>query len=359
MHPSFFPIPDSSLTNFAENFCLDLLAIAKHTLFHRCNKSCKKYNRGLVCNCRFDFPKELVSPPGIIFPEQGVIAVQRTNAYINNHNPYITSACRENNDIKFIFAQKLALAYIYYITNYITKSNINISSSFLICAITMENFLKQASNNFSLNLVDLSRKLITKCLNKIASQTELTGSQVSAYLLGINDHYTPNKFSHIYLYSIEYYLTNEWTKYNHIIIENAHQDLNNQNIIIESFLISISNNNLTAANLCVDYQFRDQFLSNMCIYDYASTVQKISLNTHHLSMLANQSSREGNERVDHFLFEGYKNDLGHPQYKTHIQLHRKLGTERVVVLNGKRIPKKNDSQNAERYGLCILMLFKP
>ena len=59
-----------------------------------------------------------------------------------------------------------------------------------MCAITMKNFLKQATNNFSLNLVDQSRKLITKCLNKIAGQTELTGPQISAYLLGINDHYT-------------------------------------------------------------------------------------------------------------------------------------------------------------------------
>ncbi|CAG8657775.1 77_t:CDS:2 [Cetraspora pellucida] len=35
-----------------------------------------------------------------------------------------------------------------------------------------------------------SHKLITKYLNKIASQTELTSPQVAAYLLGINDHYT-------------------------------------------------------------------------------------------------------------------------------------------------------------------------
>lgn len=80
---------------------------------------------GCKNQCQFDFPRELVNPPGIIFPEQGIIAIQRASAYFNNHNPYITAACRGNNDIKFISTRKLALAYIYYITDYITKSDLS------------------------------------------------------------------------------------------------------------------------------------------------------------------------------------------------------------------------------------------
>ncbi|CAG8662384.1 20176_t:CDS:2, partial [Cetraspora pellucida] len=34
MHSSFFPIPNPNLSDFDKNFCLDLLAIAKHTLYH-------------------------------------------------------------------------------------------------------------------------------------------------------------------------------------------------------------------------------------------------------------------------------------------------------------------------------------
>src|SRR6185437_2449827 len=83
MHPSFKPIPDPELPDFEENLRLDLLAIAKRTLYHHCNKTCKKYNRGLNKTCCFDFPRELVNPPGIILPEQGIIAVQRTNTLIN------------------------------------------------------------------------------------------------------------------------------------------------------------------------------------------------------------------------------------------------------------------------------------
>ncbi|RHZ89014.1 hypothetical protein Glove_19g334 [Diversispora epigaea] len=141
MHLSFQPIPDSRLSNFDENFHTNLLSIAKRIFFYCCNKTCKKYNRDLQKNCRFDFPKELVNSLGMIFPEQGIIAVQCINAFINNHNQYITAACRGNNNIKFISTRKLALAYIHYITDYITKSDISTHSSFLMCAATLETFL--------------------------------------------------------------------------------------------------------------------------------------------------------------------------------------------------------------------------
>ncbi|CAG8780158.1 13660_t:CDS:1, partial [Ambispora leptoticha] len=85
-------MPDPRSPNFEEEFRLDLLTICKRILFHHCTRTCKKYNHGLHKLCRFDFPRELVDPPGIIFPEQGIIAIQRTSAFINNHNPYITAA---------------------------------------------------------------------------------------------------------------------------------------------------------------------------------------------------------------------------------------------------------------------------
>lgn len=94
-----------------------------------------------MSNCHYDFPRELVEVPGKIYPELGIIALQRLNAYINNYNPYITSSCRGNNDIKFIATTKLALAYIHYITDYITKSDSGTHSSFLMCAITLNKYV--------------------------------------------------------------------------------------------------------------------------------------------------------------------------------------------------------------------------
>ncbi|RHZ85965.1 hypothetical protein Glove_58g86 [Diversispora epigaea] len=93
VHPSILPISDPQSPYFNEEFCLDILKIAKLEI------------------------------PGKIYPELGIITLQHRNAYINNHNPYITASCCENNDIRFIATVKLVLVYIHYITNYITKSD--------------------------------------------------------------------------------------------------------------------------------------------------------------------------------------------------------------------------------------------
>ncbi|RHZ85574.1 hypothetical protein Glove_64g144 [Diversispora epigaea] len=198
--------------NFDENFHLDVLKIAKRILFHRCTKSCKKYYCGRTSNCHFDFPCELAEVPGKIYPELGIITLQRCNAYINNYNPYITASCRGNNDIRFIATVKLALAYIYYITNYITKTDASTHNLFLLCVMTLNKFVTKISNpnELSKEFVPRSQKLVTMCLNKIVEQTEMTGPQVSAYLLNIKDHYTPNKFVSIYLNSFETYLTSQY-----------------------------------------------------------------------------------------------------------------------------------------------------
>lgn len=381
MHPSFFPIPDPHSPGFEEKFCIDLLAIVKRTLFHKCNPTCKKYNRGSQRNCRFDFPRELVEPPGIVFAEQGIIAVQRLNAFINNHNPYITSACRGNNDIKFISARKLALAYIHYITDYITKSDVSVHSSVLTCAATLETFLTKATDDSSRGHVDNSRKMVTKCLNKIAGQMELTSPQVSSYLLGLSDHYTPCKFVSIHLETFEHHLIKELTNYrdNNPIInciiperpedeEMAHHSSElHENPDMESFVISSSDNRVMLTNLRVDYQFRGILLHAMCLYDYAATMTKIQLNSRQLTMFQNQDAREGKRRVDRFLFAGGDTPCNehcnhtniHPQHGTHIQIHRTKGQERVVMLCGKGIPKRDNQDQKERYGLCILLLFKP
>ncbi|RHZ45130.1 hypothetical protein Glove_689g7 [Diversispora epigaea] len=85
-------------------------------------------------------------------------------------------------------------------------------------------------------------------------------------------------------------------------------------------------------------------------------------------MLSKQRTRQGNSLAqDRFYFRGgditdnqkFSSINIHPQCKSHIQIHCKRKSERIVVLQGKGIPKKSDLENAEYYSLCILTLFKP
>ncbi|CAG8662930.1 22092_t:CDS:10, partial [Cetraspora pellucida] len=139
-------------------------------------------------------------------------------------------------------------------------------------------------------------------------QSEITSPQVLAYLLGIPDHYIPNKFASIHLQFLEFYFTKECKKQYQTftkVFDESDDDFNDdldtdniqnaQNLLNESFLVTFYNNKLTAINF---------------------------------------------------------------HNKTYIQIHRKQGTKKIVVLCGKGIPKKDDVENAELYGLNILMLFK-
>lgn len=144
-----------------------------------------------------------------IYSELEIVALQCHNTYINNYNPYIIASYCRNNIIRFIATVKLDLVYIYYITDYITKSDTNTYNSFLMCTITLNKFITRILNLDELSKKSISRlqKLVMICLNRIVEQTEMTGSQVSAYLLGFKDHYILNKFVLIYLNSFEVYLT--------------------------------------------------------------------------------------------------------------------------------------------------------
>lgn len=106
----------------------------------------------------------------------------------------------------------------------------------------------------------------------------------------------------------------------------------------------------------------------MCLYNYATTIYKIKINSKELDKLARQETQEGRAtRVDRFCFLGEEQKSSetpdckfkHPQHSTHIQVHWSYGNERVPVLCGKGIPRSDDLENTERYSLCILMLFKP
>ncbi|RHZ73186.1 hypothetical protein Glove_232g142 [Diversispora epigaea] len=281
--------------DFREQLMLYINDIVKEDisyLFRMCTKSCKKYCYGRASSCRFDFPRELVEAPGKIYPELGIIALQRCNAYINNYNPYITTSCRGNNDIRFIATAKLALAYIHYITDYITKSDMNTHNSFLMCAMTLNKFVTEvlSSDELPNDFMLRSRKLVTICLNKIVGQMEMTGPQVSAYLLENSDT-SSNEDKLDLENSSEYNQTND-----------------------EMFMVINFGKRIDAVNLRIDYMYHGEQLENIII---------------------------------------------HPQHSTHIQIHWSRENDKIPVLCRKGVPPRNDLKNIERYGLCILLLFKP
>ena len=69
-------------------------------------------------------PRQIVDQSSINV-DSGEIKLKRLHATINNFNEYIISACRSNMDIKFIYSGSDAKALVYYITDYVTKTNLS------------------------------------------------------------------------------------------------------------------------------------------------------------------------------------------------------------------------------------------
>ena len=109
-------------------------------------------------------------------------------------------------DIKVIWSGTDAKALVYYCTDYITKTSLSFHDTFSLVQKAIEtNDSKSASENS----IEKAQKLVLRCYNSLASQQELSGTQVATYLMGFGDHYTSHVFINIFLISIGRYLQNE------------------------------------------------------------------------------------------------------------------------------------------------------
>ena len=150
-------------------------------------------------------PREM-SSISTIDPDTGEIRMRRSHQIINNFNQYLICACRCNMDIKFIWSGTDAKALAYYCTDYITKTSLSFHDTFSLVQKAIET---NDSQNAEENSIEKARKLVLRCYNSLASQQELSGTQVATYLMDFGDHYTSHVFVNIFLKGIERYLQNE------------------------------------------------------------------------------------------------------------------------------------------------------
>jgi hypothetical protein len=201
------PTPKPSMPNFASHFKKDVGRVVNSGNVHNhagtCYKYSKKQNNPI---CRLRMPRQIENVSSINI-ESGEIKLKRLHETINNFNEYIISACRSNMDIKYIFSGSDAKALVYYITDYVTKSNLSFHDTFSLVLKAFQSFEKQKSNiDTSLSAEEKSRRLVLRCYNTLASQQELSGVQVASYLMGWPDHYTTHEFVNLFLIGIENYL---------------------------------------------------------------------------------------------------------------------------------------------------------
>ncbi|CAF1311364.1 unnamed protein product [Adineta ricciae] len=412
--PSVMPTPKPSASNFVSYFKKDIIQLVNSINIHVHTATCYKYSkRDANQTCRMRMPRRLQDTSTIDI-ESGEIKLKRLHETINNFNEYIISACRSNMDIKYIFSGSDAKALVYYITDYVTKSNLSFHDTFSLVLKAVQSFEKQKHNiDTGLSVEEKSRRLVLRCYNTLASQQELSGAQVASYLMGWPDHYTTHEFINLFLIGIENYLQAALmearskqqrqmeSKLSSILhtYSNTHDSTYRRlkrsyymilfDIILfvhvtiwfclidmmdteteencleteEQFLLQVdeTKTKYVYVNTRVDYQYRSSSLDNICLYDYIRLYRKKLMDTRDRKQLEAQSMAENNEmkalRRGRPVSEREAFRDGHPQASSHINIKRTIPV--VPVLLGPPIPRRDREDTKERYCRSILTLFLP
>ena len=99
-------------------------------------------------------------------------------------------------DSKFVGSGADVKAVIYYITDYISKSQLKAH----VMYATLELAIKKLAEFDTLedNTSTAARKLLIKCCNTMIGLLELSAPQASSYLLGFADRFTSHEFKQLF-----------------------------------------------------------------------------------------------------------------------------------------------------------------
>ncbi|KAJ4477728.1 hypothetical protein C8J55DRAFT_536453 [Lentinula edodes] len=167
--------------------------IHKHTA--TCYKYCKDNSQPK--ECRFGLHESNVIAESVFDENTDELNLRCLDGLVNNFNETILHAIRCNMDIKFIGSGASAKAVLYYITNYITKSQLKAHVAYAAleraCA---------TDTPFTIR----AKRLLQKCAYSMISQQELSAQQVNTYLLDLDDHFTSHSYKNFY-----------WTQFEHFV----------------------------------------------------------------------------------------------------------------------------------------------
>jgi len=188
-------------------------------------------------------------------------------------------------DIKFLGSGADAKAVIYYITDYILKSQLKAH----IAYATLELAIKKLAEFDPLedNVSTTAKKLLIKCCNAMISLQELSAPQVSSYLLGLEDHFTSHSFKQLFWKAFKTHLDHEHpspecyptSTYQPSIIQSINEDTNSSmesrvmvNVNEEEIGIGLDNDRslIPKGDQVADYIFWGDKLQSLNLWDFIS-----------------------------------------------------------------------------------------
>ncbi|KAJ7153775.1 hypothetical protein C8R46DRAFT_821790, partial [Mycena filopes] len=187
----------------------DLHNLAERCQRHRHTATCFKYWRGHPepRECRFDLDAANVTPLSVFDPDTGEFELRTLDGLVNNFNETMLKAIRCNMDIKFVASGPAAKAILYYITDYITKSQLQAHVAYAALEAAV-----QKLGEFNPDEDDLTcraKRLLQRCAHSLISKQELSAQQVVSYLMDFEDHFTSHEYVNLFWSSFEGFIESE------------------------------------------------------------------------------------------------------------------------------------------------------
>ncbi|KAF7328376.1 ATP-dependent DNA helicase [Mycena venus] len=310
------PTPSDRRENPSLSRDKDLHKLIKRCQSHTHHPTCFKYWRGEPepKECRFDLDEANVVPISMIDPETGELTLRCLDGLVNNFNSTMIEAIRCNMDIKFIGSGPAAKAILYYITDYITKTQLQAHVAYAALELAVGK-LGEYDPEID-EITTRAKRLLQKCAHSMIAKQELSAQQVVSYLMDFEDHFTSHKFKNLYWTGFENFINDEDPSpecYRTVTEDcmphelesalmlnpemepesetNEAKDHNSEDLDSETRVVSnpdSAEDEITlvfgpsgkvlppSANQTTDYQNRGTLLEHVSVWDFTARVEKVS-----------------------------------------------------------------------------------
>jgi len=382
----------------------DLHNLVKQCQLHTHSKTCYKYWKGPPDpkECRFDLDHSNVRPESSADMETGEICLRCLDGMVNNFNATILQAMRCNMDIKFIGSGASAKAILYYITDYITKTQLKTHVAFAALELAVRKLgeYDPTADNDTLR----AKRMLQKCVYAMISHQELSSQQVCSYLMGFGDHYTSHEYQNLYWTSFEKYVNAEDPSpecyarnlpASDPTPANNEQDLSyfqsddlgcspdeasddpryeDDSVPDVSISVSPAGDVVPRSDQVADYVLRGDKLEDLCLWDNIAQIEKTRIPSYCADNMdvdiEGQDDHEGQVQpilltINELLQQKAKKRptvelcSTHLEAASHLLRVRSPNKRRVPVPIGPGIPRRDREETKARYCRLMLILFKP
>ena len=382
----------------------DIHLLVKECQVHSHTKTCYKHRKGNEpAECRFGHSEDNFRQTSDFNPETGELCLRCLEGMVNNFNATMLEAIRCNMDIKFVGSGESAKAILYYITDYITKSDLKTHIAFAALELAVRKLGEFDPDADEVTV--RAKRMLQKCAYVMVSHQELSAQQVAAYLVGGGDHYTSHQFRNLYWTSFEASVNSERpspecykardaeTNKDAEQSQSQHDDNddsdddesgNNEEVDVNrdssdtvmemssesnendeddvQIMFSRAGDAFECSSQVKNYRLRAKGLDHHSVWEFVSSVDQV------LKSRCQNSGWDDNDNNEPEDEETVERDQAstldllpeHPDYPHKVQrVHKNQMKQFVLVPIGPAMPRRDRPELYPKYSRLMLILFKP